>query len=398
MHKHLEKQLAQATVGEGVDLPRLLVAISDYYAAMDRERSLRARSLELMSQELLALNQRIQRQSEVRFRGVFEQAADALLVADAEDRISRGNAAAAALLGLPAAALAGQSISAFLPGPVREGEQEVLCADGSRVPVEIRCTPLQLDDDTGALYSLRDISERQRVERERAAFTERLTRSNAELERFAYIASHDLQEPLRSIISFSGLLERRLQAVLDEDTRAYLRFVIEGGTRMHEMIRGLLELSRLDGQPPQPLPTDLAAVTASICQELSEAISAAGAVIHTGPLPTVTVDPVQIRQVLANLVGNALKFCGSVAPAIDIGVQAEAAGWHLVVADNGPGIAAEHRQEVFQLFRRLHAADRYPGTGMGLAICQRIVNAHGGRIWVEDSATGGAAFHLLLPQ
>lgn len=398
MHKHLEKQLAQATSSEGVDLPRLLAAISDYYQAMDRERSLRARSLELMSQELLALNQRIRQQGEARFRGVFEQAADALLLADAQDQISRSNTAAAALLGLPASVLTGQSMSAFLPGPVREGEQEVLRADGTRVPVEIRRTPLQLDDDTGALYSLRDISERQRVERERAAFTERLTRSNAELERFAYIASHDLQEPLRSIISFSGLLERRLQALLDDDTQTYLRFIIDGGTRMHEMIRGLLELSRLDGQAPQPLATDLAAVTASVCLEQADAITSAGAVIHTGPLPTVTVDPVQMRQVLSNLVGNALKFRGEATPQIDIRAQIETAGWHLVVADNGPGIAAEYRQEVFQLFRRLHAADRYPGTGMGLAICQRIVNAHGGRIWVEDSATGGAAFHILLPQ
>ena len=397
MHKHLEKQLAKATTDGVVDVAALLASVSEYYSALDRERSLRDRSLGLMSEELLALNQRIQRQGEERFRSVFDQTGDGLLVTDAQGHITRSNQAAATLLGITVQALAGQSVSRFLPGPIDDGEREAACADGHTRPVEVRRTPLQIGELSSVLYNLRDISERQRVERERAAFTERLARSNSELERFAYIASHDLQEPLRSVISFSGLLERRLAPMLDADSREYLRFITEGGLRMQDMIRGLLELSRLDGSPPQPQAVSLAALMDEVRLELSAAITTAGAGLRCIDLPTVRADAPQIKRVLLNLVGNALKFRGADAPRIEVSAEPGAGGWRIRVRDNGIGIAPEHREQVFMVFRRLHTADAIPGTGMGLAICQRIVAAHGGQIGVDGAAGGGSVFHFTLP-
>ena len=261
----------------------------------------------------------------------------------------------------------------------------------------MRRTPLSADDGGGALYNLRDISERQAAERERAAFIERLARSNTELERFAYIASHDLQEPLRSIISFSGLLQRRLEPVLDADSRDYLRFVIDGSTRLREMVRGLLELSRLDGEPPQRRPVALAALMEEARLELSAALAASGATLTVGVLPVIEADAQQIKRVLINLIGNAIKFHGAAPPRVEISAAREDGHWQIAVRDHGIGIAPEHQAEVFQVFRRLHTLDEYPGTGMGLAICQRIVHAHGGRIAVEAPVDGGSRFQFTLP-
>ena len=396
MHRHLERQLAQASSGGAVDLDVLLGAVSDYYAALDRERSLRDRSLGLMSEELLALNQQIQEQGEARFRSVFEQAGDALLVADADDRIGRSNSAAAALLGAAPEELAGAPVTRFLAVGAREGEARAQRCNGDFVAVEIRRTPLLMEGSTGTLYSLRDISERQRLEHERAAFTERLARSNAELERFAYIASHDLQEPLRSVVSFAALLQRRLTPVLDAETAEYLQFVIDGSNRMNQMVRGLLELSRLDGAPLQLRPVPLAPLLEELRLELSSAIESAGAQLEMEATATVLADPQQLRRVLLNLIGNALKFRGEARPLIRVLVEDRGEHWQLQVCDNGIGIDPKHRAEVFQVFRRLHTAEQFPGTGMGLAICERIVGAHGGRIWVESAGDGGSRFCLTL--
>ena len=397
MHKHLERQVQRATRDGVLDVPMLLASVGSYYQELDRERTLRDRSLGLMSEELLTLNQRIRAQGEARFRSVFEQAGDGLIVVDAQDRVGRCNAAAAAMLASTPKALHLQPIGRFLPGFDREGEREAYRMDGTTLPVEVRRTPLSADDGGGALYNLRDISERQAAERERAAFIERLARSNTELERFAYIASHDLQEPLRSIISFSGLLQRRLEPVLDADSRDYLRFVIDGSTRLREMVRGLLELSRLDGEPPQRRPVALAALMEEARLELSAALAASGATLTVGVLPVIEADAQQIKRVLINLIGNAIKFHGAAPPRVEISAAREDGHWQIAVRDHGIGIAPEHQAEVFQVFRRLHTLDEYPGTGMGLAICQRIVHAHGGRIAVEAPVDGGSRFQFTLP-
>lgn len=399
MHRHLERQIARATGRDGVlDPEALFASIGSYYESLDRERALSDRSLGLMSDELLALNRQIREQGEARFRSVFEQAGDALLVADAEDRISRGNPAAAELLGASPEELLGAPVTRFLPAGPREGEAQVQRCDGSLVAVEIRRTPLLTEGRAGTLYSLRDISERQRLERERAAFTERLARSNAELERFAYIASHDLQEPLRSVVSFATLLQRRLTPVLDDEAREYLQFVIDGSDRMNRMVRGLLELSRLDGAPLQLRPLPLAPLLEELRLELSSAIETAGAQLELDATATVLADPQQLRRVLLNLIGNALKFRGEARPLIRVLAQDGGDHWQLQVCDNGIGIDPRHRAEVFQVFRRLHTAEQFPGTGMGLAICERIVVAHGGRIWVEGAGNGGGSRFCLTLQ
>lgn len=399
MHRHLQRQIARATGRDGVlDPEALFASISSYYESLDRERAQSDRSLGLMSDELLALNRQIRAQGEARFRSVFEQAGDALLVADAEDRISRGNPAAAALLGATPEELLGAPVTRFLPAGPREGEAQALRRDGHTVAVEIRRTPLLVEGSTGTLYSLRDISERQRQERERVAFTERLARSNAELERFAYIASHDLQEPLRSVVSFATLLQRRMAPVLDDETREYLQFVIDGSQRMNQMVRGLLELSRLDGAPLQLRPVPLAPLLEELRLELSSAVETAGAQLQLETTATVLADPQQLRRVLLNLLGNALKFRAEAPPRIRVLTQDCGGHWQLQVCDNGIGIDPQHRAEVFQVFRRLHTAEQFPGTGMGLAICERIVGAHGGRIWVEGAGDGGGSRFCLTLQ
>lgn len=263
--------------------------------------------------------------------------------------------------------------------------------------------PVDLDDDQRSLLTevgrqLGSVAVRERyVEQLERSHTE-LARSNAELERFAYVASHDLQEPLRKIVGFSELLQLH-EGPWGEEQVEYLQYVVHSAGRLQRLIKDLLAYARAGRRELRQDPVDLDRVTADVVADLSYPLEEAGGTIEVGPLPVVTGDEGQLREVVQNLLSNALKYRDEQRPiAITVTSRSDGDEAHVVVADNGIGIAEEFRDSVFEVFRRLHPAHHYEGTGLGLALVHRIVERHGGSVRLHDTATGeGVAVHLHLP-
>jgi signal transduction histidine kinase len=227
--------------------------------------------------------------------------------------------------------------------------------------------------------------------------TEELTRSNAELEQFAYVASHDLQEPLRNVVTYAQLLQRRSRTDLNAEGKEFLAYIEEGGKRMSRLVQDLLAYSRVLHEEPERVDIDCAGVMREVLEDFRLEIAEAEAQVHVGDLPRLNGNRTQIQQVFHNLIGNALKYRTPGMPAmVNVGAELLNGRWRFRVTDNGIGIAAEYHERVFGLFKRLHR-DRYPGTGLGLAVCRRAIEAHGGRIWVESSPGAGATFWFDLP-
>jgi PAS domain S-box-containing protein len=242
-----------------------------------------------------------------------------------------------------------------------------------------------------------DVSERRRQDAELRQTLDRLSQTNTELERFAYIASHDLQEPLRTITLYCQLLERNLRTQLAADTSDYLGFIISGSKRMHALISDLLAYSRT-GKGLTLAPCRADSACAAALENLENAVRETGAVVDVKPLPEVMADEVQLMQLFQNLIGNAIKFRKpDAAPQISVTAVLADREWVFSVADDGIGMEPS-RQDIFEIFRRLHTAQAYPGTGVGLAICKRIVQSHGGRIWAQSTLGEGSTFSFTLPQ
>ncbi len=224
-----------------------------------------------------------------------------------------------------------------------------------------------------------------------------LTRSNADLQQFAYVASHDLQEPLRMVSSYIQLLAQRYQGKLDKDADEFIEFAVDGSRRMQGLINGLLDFSRIDtrGRPFEPV--DCEVVVSAALKNLQVTTDESGAIITHDALPTVMADDIQLTQVFQNLIGNAIKYCKESPPRVHISAERVGNEWEFSISDNGIGIAAEHFDRIFQIFQRLHARNEYPGTGIGLATSKRIVEHHGGRIWVESEVGKGSVFHFTIP-
>jgi signal transduction histidine kinase len=224
-----------------------------------------------------------------------------------------------------------------------------------------------------------------------------LARSNSELEQFAYVASHDLQEPLRMISSYTQLIVRRYGERLDSDAREFMDFVVDGAARMKQLIEDLLAYSRVGTHGKQLKPTDCEAVLVKALTNLRSTVETNRAVVTHDALPTVAADGTQLVQLFQNLIGNAIKFRGKPAPAVHISAKEEDQTWLFAVKDNGIGIEPQYFERIFMVFQRLHIKSEYPGTGIGLAICKKVVDRHGGRIWVESRAEGGSCFYFTLP-
>ncbi|MEN6516743.1 MAG: ATP-binding protein [Methanospirillum sp.] len=290
---------------------------------------------------------------------------------------------------------------------VRDGEdcyeieyRIVRRSDGAVRHVYERCTHSR-DTDGRIVRSdgtVHDITEWKEAEETLKRYAAELERSNEELQRFAYVASHDLQEPLRSIISFSQLLERRYKGRLDQDADDYIAFIVEGGNRMQTLIQDLLAVSRVTTKAAPIVETDAGTVIAGVVCDLADAIATATATITVGPMPRVMADPAQLEQVFANLIGNAIKYRRpGVPPEIEVSARDEGPMVEFAVRDNGIGIEREYFGQIFEMFRRLHTHDEYEGTGIGLAVVRKIVERHGGEVRVESTPDVGSTFFFTLP-
>jgi chemotaxis family two-component system sensor kinase Cph1 len=236
----------------------------------------------------------------------------------------------------------------------------------------------------------------QRVQELQAANVE-LQRSNEDLERFAYAASHDLSEPLRAMSGMVQLLARRYEGRLGADADMYISRAVAASRRMQVLIDDLLVYSRVGHGEVAADAVDCQALVERVLADLRQPIEDACATVTMGFLPTVEGDATQLRQVFQNLISNALKFHGDATPGIHVSAAPAGCEWRFALTDNGIGIEPRHADRVFEVFKRLHGASAYPGTGMGLAICKRIVERHGGRIWVEPAQGGGSRFQFTLP-
>jgi signal transduction histidine kinase len=245
---------------------------------------------------------------------------------------------------------------------------------------------------------VRNALEERRLRQQHRRAQEELLRSNRDLEQFAYVASHDLQEPLRMVAIFTQLLGERLHDKLDEESARYMGFVVEGATRMQAMIEDLLAFSRVGRGGIRRLATDCELVLQKALGNLAGAIEESGATVSREVLPVVSADPGLLLQLFQNLIANAIKFRSGEPPRIEVSASEGENEWTFAVRDNGIGIAPEYAENIFVIFRRLHTRQEYPGNGLGLAICKKVVEQHGGTIWVESQPGLGSTFKFTLPK
>jgi PAS domain S-box-containing protein len=359
------------------------------------------------------------KRAEERFRIAVEAAPNAMVMVNAEGRIVLVNAQTERLFGYPREELLGASIEILVPERFRArhpGYRSSFVSsprsrpmgagrdlfgvrrDGSEVPIEIGLNPIRTNDGTHVLAAIVDITERKHAEAELRRTAEELTRSNKELAQFAYVASHDLQEPLRAVAGCVELLRHRYQGQLDATADELVTHAVDGAKRMQTLINDLLAYSRLETRGSTFADVDCNEALGIALANLEVAIREAGAVVTNDPLPTVVGDRTQLAQLLQNLVGNALKFRSDRPPKVHVGAEARDGEWVFRVTDNGIGIEPQYFERIFEIFQRLHTQRRYPGTGMGLAICKKIVDRHEGRIWVESTPGEGSTFWFTVPR
>jgi signal transduction histidine kinase len=270
---------------------------------------------------------------------------------------------------------------------IKQGATDYVLKDGlARLPQVVR-------------RALREKSERtlrRQAEEDLARKVDELARSNSDLEQFAYVASHDLQEPLRMVTAYTQLLAERYRGKLDENADKFIAYAIEGAQRMQVLIHDLLEFSRVGGTEASES-ADCNEVVKEVLQALAQAIEGSGAIVSHGELPSVWAERSQVAQVFQNLIGNALKFRWKEPPLVSVRAEKTDQHWQFSVSDNGIGIAPEYAETIFVVFHRLHGRSDYPGNGIGLAICKKIVEHNGGKIWVESEAGSGSTFKFTLP-
>ncbi len=247
-----------------------------------------------------------------------------------------------------------------------------------------------------ALEEARLRVERKRAQDELARKVDELARSNEDLEQFAYVASHDLQEPLRMVAAYTQLLAERYRGKLDDNADKYIGYAVEGAVRMQALIEDVLAFSRVGRNGHEHQATDCDSAVDEAIKNLTAAVQESGVTVTRSPLPILVADQVHLVHLFQNLIGNAIKFRGREPPVVKISAEKNGSEWLFTVADNGIGIAPEHKEFIFKIFQRLHTRSEYSGNGIGLAICRKIVEQHGGRIWVDSEAGQGSTFRFTL--
>ncbi|MCX9010721.1 MAG: PAS domain S-box protein [Candidatus Methanoperedens sp.] len=357
------------------------------------------------------------RESEKRYRNLIELTTDIIYLSDREGRQVFVNDAGYSLLEATPEEVIGYTWEKWIYPDDREktykkfremiehgtdlfGFENRFVSKSGRIIYLLHNARLLRDEKgniSGTQGIARDISERKRTEEERERWVAELARSNAELEQFAYIASHDLQEPLRMVSGFIQLLAKRYRDRLDKNANEFIDFIVDGTTRMQRMIEDLLAYSRVGTRGKPFEPTDCEAVFNQAVTNLKVTIEQNNATVTHDPLPAVMADSTQMVQLFQNLISNGIKYRREEPPRIHVFAQRKENEWIFSVRDNGIGIAPEFFKHLFQIFQREHPAKEYPGTGIGLAVCKRIVERHGGRIWAESEAGKGSTFYFTIP-
>jgi PAS domain S-box-containing protein len=364
------------------------------------------------------------------FRSLLDAAPDAMIISAADGRITRVNSQVETMFGYRRDELIGEDVRAVVPGwsapfdprPEHSSatahfhtELQARRKDHCEFPAEINLSPLQTEEGLLIISAVRDITRRKKAEEEvrelnttlehRVAertselrkSNEALRRSNEDLNQFAYAASHDLQEPLRMVSIYSQMLAKQLGSDLSPEANRSISFIVSGAERMEMLLKDLLSYSQVGSASMGPVDTvNCLAVLQEVLYNLDASIQQSAAQITWDDLPTIPMNRTRLVQLFQNLIGNAIKYRRAEPPKIHISAESQADHWRFTVSDNGIGIKPEYSQQVFGVFKRLHGRE-YPGTGIGLAICQRIVERYGGRIWVESIPGQGSSFSFTLP-
>jgi PAS domain S-box-containing protein len=359
-------------------------------------------------------------QMEGRYRGLLEAAPDAMVVVNRAGEIVLLNVQAEKQFGYSRDELVGQKVKNIIP----EGFAERLIADGTRsaaealaqqigtgieliarrkdgsqFPIEIMLSPLESAEGILVTAAIRDISERNKSEEHLLKTVGELKRSNEELQQFAYVSSHDLQEPLRMVASYTQLLAKRYKGRLDSDADEFIAFAVDGCNRMQGLIQDLLAYSRAGTTGKALCEVSGEGALQGALTNLRITIEQSGAVVSHDPLPAISTDETQLTQVFQNLVGNAIKYRSEEVPRVHVSAAKNGGNeWIFSVRDNGLGIAPQYFERIFILFQRLHGRNEFEGTGIGLAICKKVLERLGGRIWVESQLEKGSTFYFALPE
>ena len=342
---------------------------------------------------------------------IYEKAVDTIITIDEKGLIQSSNPATERMFGYKESELQGKNVNILMPNPYRAEHDSYLAnykrtgtkkiigigrevvglkKDGTTFSVHLAVSEIQLTDKKIFVGVVRDTSDMKATQNE-------LAQSNKDLEQFAYVASHDLQEPLRMVSNFTDLLARRYKGKFDKDADEFIEFILDGSRRMRSLVEDLLAFSRVGSRGKALEYINSEAVFKNTLSQLSLAIEQSSAEITFDKLPMVLADDTQMGQVFQNLLSNAIKFHSDQPLKIHVSAKKSEDQWVFSVKDNGLGIDPEHFDRIFLMFQRLHGKDEYPGTGIGLAVCKRIIDRHGGKIWIESDKGKGSTFYFSLP-
>lgn len=357
---------------------------------------------------------------ETRLANIIDNAVDGLITIDDKGIIQDYNAACEKMFGYSAYEVVGTNVKILMPEPYHSEHDGYIDnykktnkpkiigigrevrgkrKNGSTFPMDLSVSEFRIGDKRYFSGILKDITERKESEKQKDQLLEKLTESNKELEKFAYVASHDLQEPLRMVTNFTGLLEKRYKSALDERGIEYIKLSSSAAARMQELIEDLLEYSKLGSEAETYSEISSSFALDYVKENLSEAIKESKAVITCDNLPFIVTNPIRFARLLQNLIGNSLKYSKkNLIPKIHIGASEGADYWQFYVKDNGIGMKQEYCEKIFLPFKRLHGKDEYSGTGIGLSICKKIVEKFGGKIWAESELDIGSTFYFTVPK